>query len=156
LLATALLVIANLAVAVADTKPGGAKKSDAVVKITAKADKPAADGTQMVSVTLKIDKGWHVYANPVGNDDLKSAQTDLTVAGPDKPQVVKTVYPKGNLTKDKLIGDYQVYEGEVSIKATVKRPPGSKGPLEASVKLQACSEKACLQPATVKIMVVNQ
>ena len=41
-------------------------KSDSVVKATAAAAKPDADGKQTVTLTLAIDKGWHLYANPVG------------------------------------------------------------------------------------------
>src|SRR5262249_33401290 len=53
---------------------GGAKRSDSVVKVTAKAEpeKPGADGKQVVIVTLIIDKGWHLYANPVGPEDLSA------------------------------------------------------------------------------------
>ena len=39
------------------------------------------------------------------------------------------------------------------IKATVKRAKGDTSPLEVSVKFQACDEKMCLLPATVKVAV---
>lgn len=132
---------------------GGAKRSDAVVKAAAKADKPAADGKQTVTVTLTVDNGWHVYANPVGNETLDSAQTQVLVAGKVKPKAVKVDYPKGNVVKDMLVGDYKVYEGKVEIKATVERAAGDTGPLEVTVKLQACNEKTCLLPATIKLTV---
>jgi hypothetical protein len=48
------------------------KKSDAYVKVTAKGDKPDADGKQTVTVTIQIEKGWHIYANPVSNENLKA------------------------------------------------------------------------------------
>src|SRR5207253_969008 len=40
----------------------GPKKSDGVVKVTAKAvpEKPGRDGKQVVIVTLAIEKGWHI------------------------------------------------------------------------------------------------
>src|SRR5205807_4967759 len=103
--------------------------------------------------TLTIDKDWHAYANPVGNPDLESAQTTVAVSGKAKPKSVKVEYPKGKLVKDMLVGDYQVYEGTVEIKAVVERAAGDSGPLEVTVKLQTCNEKTCLLPATVKLTV---
>ena len=47
----------------------------------------------------------------------------------------------------------QFAEGEVVIKAMVERAKGDTGPLEVSVKLQACNESTCLLPATIKLSV---
>jgi DsbC/DsbD-like thiol-disulfide interchange protein len=148
--------IAALALALATL--GGAaqaqlKKSDTVVKAEAKADKPADDGTQVVSVTLTIDKGWHLYANPVANPELLDNQTIVSVSGKNKLQDVKVAYPDGKLVKDKVVGDYKVYDGTVTVKATVRRARGDTGPLDVTVKVQACSDTLCLAPATVKLSV---
>ncbi len=132
---------------------GGAKRSDAVVKASATADKPGADGKQTVTIKLDIDKDWHVYANPVGNEGLDSAQTVVTISSAVKPQSVKVDYPKGKVVKDALVGDYQVYEKSVTIKATVQRAAGDTGPLEVTVKFQSCNDRTCLLPATVKLTV---
>src|SRR5262245_15872359 len=128
----------------------GPKTSEAVVKVSAKAEKPDADGKQVVTVTLEVDKGWHTYANPVGLEDLESSQTVVDVSGKNKPELVKVDYPKGKLVKD-VVGDYSIYEGKVTIKATVQRTKGDSEPLEVKVSFQACSDKACLVPATVKL-----
>jgi DsbC/DsbD-like thiol-disulfide interchange protein len=130
------------------------KKSDAVVKVTLKADpeKPGADGQQVVTVNLAIDKGWHVYANPVGNKDLESSQTVVKVSAKNPPQV-QMAYPEGKLIKDKDNGDYRTYEDKTAIKATVRRTAGDRGPLEVSITFQACDDKSCLLPATVKLVV---
>jgi uncharacterized protein YyaL (SSP411 family) len=132
---------------------GGVKKSDSLVKAKAEADKIGADGKQTVKVTLNVEKGWHIYANPVGNPDQESAATTVTITGKTKPKDVKVDYPKGKLVKDMLVGNYIVYEGEVVIKAVVERAQGDTGPLEVSVKLQACNESTCLLPATIKLSV---
>src|SRR5262249_41828104 len=60
---------------------GGAKKSDSVVKAKASVmpEKPGPDGKQTVTVMLTIEKGWHIYANPPGLDDLVPVQTTVTV-----------------------------------------------------------------------------
>ena len=139
--------------------PGAAIKSDSMVKVTASADKPAADGTQVVTVTMVIEKAWHAYANPIENEMLDTAKTVVKVSGKGEPKVEKIDYAKGVKVEDKIVGDYMVYEGTVTIKATVKRAAGDKEPLEVSVKFMACEEGKngkpgrCLLPATVTIKV---
>ncbi|HKI33317.1 MAG TPA: protein-disulfide reductase DsbD N-terminal domain-containing protein [Gemmataceae bacterium] len=129
------------------------KKSDTVVKAEAKADKIAADGSQVVTVTLTIDKGWHLYANPVGNGDLEDNRVAVSVASKNKLQDVKVDYPAGTVVKDKTLGDYKIYEGVVTVKATVRRAQGDKEPLDVTVKVQACSKSQCLPSATLKLNV---
>jgi hypothetical protein len=132
---------------------GGPKKSDAVVRVAATADKPDAEGKQVVTVTLTIDKGWHTYANPPGLEDLAPVQTTVTVTAKTKPEDVKVDYPKGKEINDKVLGKYLVYEDRVSIKAAVRRAKGDTSPLEVSVRFQSCDDKMCLLPATVKLTV---
>jgi thiol:disulfide interchange protein len=129
-----------------------AVKSDSVVKVTASATKPDAEGNQVVTLNLDIEKPYHVYANPVGNMDLEDTATTVTVPK-EKAETVKIDYPEGKLEKDATLGDYKIYEDKVTIKARVRRAKGDTGPLEVSVKLQACSNKGCLLPATVKVTV---
>jgi uncharacterized protein YyaL (SSP411 family) len=134
---------------------GGVKKSDSVVKIKASVDpeKPGDDGKQVVTVTITIDKGWHLYANPVGNEDLESSQTKVSVSGKEKLEDVTVEYPEGKEINDATVGKYKVYEDKVTIKATVKRAKGDTGSLEVTVKFQSCSDSSCLLPATKKLTV---
>jgi hypothetical protein len=149
----ALLMVSGLllTLGVGQTLAQGVKKSDAVVKTEAKASKPANDGTQQVTVTLTIDKDWHIYANPVGYEDLVSSQTTVAITSKGKLKSVKVDYPKGQVIKDQTLdAEYKVYEEEVVIKAKVQRVVGNTHPLEVAVKFQACDAKRCLLPATVK------
>ena len=132
---------------------GQVKKSDSVVKATATADKPDAEGKQVVTINIAMEGKWHIYANPSDNDMLVAAQTTVSVSAKEKPEEVKVDYPPGKVIKDKTVGDYKVYEDKVTIKATVKRAKGDASPLEVSIKLMACDEKTCLLPATVKLTV---
>lgn len=127
----------------------GAKKSDAVIKIKAAATAPGADGKQVVTVTLDIDKPWHLYANPVPAD-FPGIPTTVTVSKV-KPEDVKVEYPAGKLVKDAVVGDYKVYEGTVVLRATVQRDKTDQGPLELRIRLQACTDQQCLLPATVTL-----
>src|SRR5271170_6455078 len=104
------------------------KKSDAVIKAVAKAGKADADGKQTVTVNIQIEKGWHLYANPVGEDSLKPVQTVLTITGKEKLQDLKVEYPAGKTVKDAdLKIEYKTYEDKVEIKALVQRAKGDSG-----------------------------
>src|SRR5205823_5968613 len=83
--ALALLVCVGLSTANAQT-------SDKVVKISATADKPDDAGNQTVTITVEIDKPWHIYANPVGNDMLAPVQTKVTFKDVED---AKITYPPG-------------------------------------------------------------
>ena len=106
--------------------------------------------------SLRIDEGWHLYANPVGSEDLTAAQTTLTVDSKVKPADVKIEYPDGKEIDDKVVGKYKVYEEKATIKATVTRAAGDSGPLELTLKFQACNDKQCLLPATKKLKVPSE
>src|SRR5262249_2039279 len=60
-----------------------ASRSDSVVKVSVRAapEKPGPDGKQLLTITLAIEKDWHIYANPVGNEQFENAQTTVAVAG---------------------------------------------------------------------------
>jgi DsbC/DsbD-like thiol-disulfide interchange protein len=146
----ALLALLALLLGKSGTAMAQAKKSDAVVKVEAKADdKPDANGKQTITITLDVEKGWHVYANPVENEDLASVQTSISIASKAQLEDVKIEYPVG---KEYGKGDekHKIYEGKVTIKARVKRARGDDGPLEVAIKLQACNSSTCLFPATIK------
>jgi DsbC/DsbD-like thiol-disulfide interchange protein len=150
-LAAAILGLGLFAFAV--RVEGQGNKSDSKVKITASASKPNAAGKQTVTVTLVHDKGWHTYANPVGNDDLASTKTVVTVSAKGKALAAKVDYPAGTLKKDKDVGDYKIYDDKTEIKAAVQRDPGDSSALEVNVTIFACDEKNCLPGATVKVTV---
>jgi uncharacterized protein len=128
----------------------GARKSDAVVKLAASAEKPGAEGRQTIAITLTIEKPWHIYANPVGLKSLEESQTTVRILHQGKELSAQVEYPKGTLVKDKIVGDYLVYEGEVRISAQVSRSKDADGPLDVEVHVQACTEKQCLVGARLK------
>src|SRR6516165_1565590 len=129
-----------------------AAKSDSVVKIDSTAEKPDADGKQLVILKFTIDDGWHLYANPVPKD-FPGIPLEVKFNGKTKPATFKVDYPVGKEVKDVDTGTYKIYEGKAEVKLTVQRAKDDTGPLELSVKLQACTDKKCLLPATVKVSV---
>jgi hypothetical protein len=105
-------------------------------------------------VTLRIDKGWHINANPASEPFLVPTAVEVAVEGGEltfTPQ-----YPEGKIItigpeKDRV----SVYDGHVTLHAElvpVRLPPGSKeGRLSVSVQAQACNDTGrCLAPATIR------
>jgi hypothetical protein len=145
------VLAAGLVLAAGQPVLGQGKKSDSVVKARATAGKLDGAGKQEVTILLEIAPGFHIYANPVGNEDFVTTQTTVTVGG--KAKLVKVEYPKGEQKADKVVGDYKIYKGKVTIKASVERGKDDSGPLSVAVKLQACDKARCLLPATIKLSV---
>jgi len=138
-----IVVAAVLAVTATVSAAGSAD----VVKVNVAATKPDANGNQTITIDLDIDKEWHIYASPVGNDTLATAETKVTLEGKQKLSGVKIEYPAGKVVKDKDFGDYYTYEGKVQIKTTVNQ---KDGPFKVAVKFQACNDKGkCLIPSVV-------
>lgn len=135
-----------LGIALAPLAQAQGKKSEGVVKASAK-EGPAKVDMRVVLVELEIEKGWHLYANPAGNEDLDSVKTTVTVVG----EKANVVYPKGKQVIDPVVGNYVTYEGKQTIQ--VHLPADKKGPLKLQVSFQACDEKTCLQPAKVTVEV---
>jgi Disulphide bond corrector protein DsbC len=141
------LIVTALAIGIAAQSGTAGGKLDPV-KVAASAVKPGNDGDTTVTVKLTIAKSWHIYANPVGHEDLAAAQTTVIVKSAGKPVAAKVKYPAGTAHTEKDIGSFKIYEGNITIQADV---PKSDGPLEVSVRFQACDAKQCLLPKTVKI-----
>jgi uncharacterized protein YyaL (SSP411 family) len=126
------------------------RSSEDVVKGTVKLDRRTADGSRVFSVTLTIEKPWHVYAKPVENEMLKPSETNVEVLIDGKPAAGVTVtYPQGKSIKDASGAEYRTYEDTVTLTVTV--PPGVKGEPEIRVRVIACKEGTCLLPATLKL-----
>jgi uncharacterized protein YyaL (SSP411 family) len=128
------------------------KKSESVVKIEASASKPDGDNKQTVTIAIKIEKPWHLYANPVPAE-FPGIPITVTIQAQDKSLDSKVDYPQGKLVHDATLGDYHVYEDQVKLQASIKRAKDDTSPLSVTVKIQACSDKQCLLPSTVKVKV---
>jgi DsbC/DsbD-like thiol-disulfide interchange protein len=124
-----------------------AKRSDAVVQVQAVAEPVGADARQSVEVSLEVEEGWHIYANPAGLEGLVA--TTVTVAAGRELMVERLEYPPGKVSAD----GYKYYEGKVAVPVTVRRAAGDTSPLRVSVKFQACNDRLCLPPATVTLTV---
>jgi uncharacterized protein len=105
-----------------------------------------------ILVTLTIDPGYHLNANPASIDYL--IPTVVTV--PSAPDA-KITYPAGQVFKPKFSPEgISVYEGSVEIRAEL--PKGrltSAASTPLRIEVQACTAQICLPPATLTAS-VNQ
>jgi uncharacterized protein len=101
-----------------------------------------------VTVTLRIDPGYHVNANPASQKDL--IPTTLIFDGPQPRQVV---YPPPTRFQPKFTDEaIDVYQGTVSIIAIF--PQGALSPtvrLRGTLLAQACTDEICLPPAEIAL-----
>jgi DsbC/DsbD-like thiol-disulfide interchange protein len=140
------LAVTALAVLVHSSAAGG--KLDPV-KVQASAGKGAAD-KQVVLVELQIDKGWHIYANPTGNEEIAGAETVVQVKADGKALAAKVNYPAGTPHTEKGIGTFKIYEDKVVIPVEFAKTDAA---VEISVRFQACDATKCLPPKTIKVSV---
>jgi hypothetical protein len=59
-------------------------------------------------------------------------------------------YPAGKLFRDEELGDFKIYEGNVTIGAMVRRGD-AQGPVSVQIKFQTCNKNTCLTPATITV-----
>jgi uncharacterized protein len=101
-----------------------------------------------IVITLTIDPGYHINANPASLDYLIPTTARLSGATD-----AKITYPRGQTLKPKFLPEgISVYQGSVPIE--IDLPSGSlasarKSPL--SVEVQACTQELCLPPATISV-----
>lgn len=129
------------------------EKSDTKIKAKATATKIGDDGKQTVTITLDIDKGWYIYANPVNhnNDGFNSNKTVVNIAAKEKVKF-SVKYPEGRIKKDgKEI--YDIYVDTVKLQAEVVRAKGDTSPLEIRITVNACDSDNCLPKGEVKLTV---
>jgi hypothetical protein len=126
------------------------KSSADVVKVELRPGN-LADGLEKFTVSITVAKGWHIYANPVGNDKLAESATVVELRAEGAKMTIHTPsYPKGVEKKGEL-GDYKVYEGSLGIEIEVVHDEVKDRKLTARVKLTACNDKVCLAPATITV-----
>jgi DsbC/DsbD-like thiol-disulfide interchange protein len=136
-----------------------AKSEPVSVQAVLKGRQMGADGKETLSIEIimQIENGWHVYANPAGDEIF--VPTVVAVPGVSKDDV-EIAYPRGKAHRDDTINVVAYhYEGKTAIPVTVRRAlvhgkPDPR-PVEVTVRYQACSDARCLAPKTVKLTVAT-
>ncbi len=113
----------------------------------------AAGGRTEARIALVIAHGYHVQANPAGDEFLIPLRLDLRARGGVQPG--KPAYPQGRPYRlpgaDK---DWMTYEGTVEIvvplEAASSARPGDHL-LRGLLRYQACDDRRCLFPASLSV-----
>ena len=121
------------------------------VKVTAAVGKSPDKGKKVILLTLEIEKGWWLFANPVGNSIWPSARTSVKAKATGLKEV-RVDYPKGKKATDEVIGDYYIYAGKVVIPITLQLEREDTS-VELLVKYQVMNDRSCAPPERVKLKV---
>jgi hypothetical protein len=134
---------------------GGLAATDGKVDIEARWTQNANDdGADAVTVTLDIDNGWHVNANPASLDFLIPT-TVSAHAGEDQVDA-DVEYPPGRPSGIRLQDtEIEVYEDgteiTVRLSADARARIRENGGLDLAVRAQSCSDDGtCLAPSTLR------
>ncbi len=131
----------QVAASVSRTHPAAFALPDTAAHVHAEATLREHDGAAELAVTLHVDAGYHVNANPASSAELVA--TTLHVAG---VKAAEVRYPSAvTLHPSFTPATLDVYEGTTRIIAALP----AAGPVSGSVDVQACTMTLCLPPATL-------
>ena len=113
-----------------------------------------AESKEIYAVTLQLDiaEGWHINANPAGQDNL--IPTTITVDANIPLELADVAYPKGRSTRFAFSNEFlNVYEGNLAIPLKLRLKSERKKSTQIVLKLtyQPCNETECLLPQTLDI-----
>ena len=116
--------------------------------------KSESDGIFSVQLHLKIAAGWHVNANPPGQENL--IPTTLAVDTDTPIEIVDVAYPKGKSVRFEFSdGSLNIYEGVLTIPLQLKQKPKTlldrTVPITLKLTYQLCNETECLLPRTLEV-----
>ena len=127
--------------------------SPTVVAVTAKV-KGKSDEIFNVELQLKIAAGWHINANPAGQDYLIPTTVELDANAP--VEIVEVAYPKGRPTRFAFSDQpLNVYEESLTIPLRLKQKPNvtreKNVPITLKLTYQPCNDTECLFPETLDV-----
>jgi hypothetical protein len=97
-------------------------------------------------VTLAIDEGFHINANPASSEGLIATTLAL-----DGIHDVPVDYPPGEVFRAPFVPQgISVYSGTVELRARLPRCPHPR-PSKARLRIQACNDRYCLAPSSVEL-----
>jgi len=136
-------------------RTGLAKSADKVRLTLAEGAVELAGKTDDFVLTLNIEPGWHVNANPASMEFLIPTVVSSSVSG--HSLEIPTQYPRGRVSDIVLGGTaLEVYDDGASIRLRPDEKQiavlGKVGRLEMIVRVQACSDEGvCLAPADLPV-----
>jgi hypothetical protein len=118
---------------------------DSAGRVTVTGTVRTRDDADVLEVSLRVQRGWHVNANPASLETLVPTRLLIENAVPRR-----IVYPPGAPFRARFAPEeIRVYQGDVAIRAEFLA--GGTAALRARVSVQACSDQECLAPAVLPI-----
>lgn len=112
---------------------------------------PGGEKCQIL-IRLSIQQDWHIGANPPLNDEGYPTKVEWKAKQGTKLTQMK--YPQGKKFTPEEGTVQMVYDGKVDIRGTLEIPSAAGGTneeVEIIVHYQACNDKICKIPTTVKL-----
>jgi suppressor for copper-sensitivity B len=149
----ALALVAALAAAPAAlaTEGGRAPQEKAELRLVASRSAFEPGTTARLAAVVAVDPGWHLQAHVPTYDYL--IPTVLSVETPAGWGAARVEYPEPIPYEFAFAEEpLDVYEGRVILPFEVDLPPEAAGParLGAALRYQACDDRSCLPPVTVR------
>jgi hypothetical protein len=102
-----------------------------------------------VAITLRIDRGFHINANPASLPYLIPTSVSFAGVAPYRIDYPASVRFKPKFSDEPL----DVYEGTVTITASFAKGALDDAPaFHATVTAQACTDQICLPPAELAVL----
>ncbi len=140
------LAMAELASLPAETAPKAVIEElhpvnpQSLVSALIQSGKPGGDGWRSFAVEVEVEAGWHIYANPSGDDRLEPA----TLRG-EGAELEALRYPSGHQAEE---GGPRVYDGQIEITGRLR--PGS-GSWALLLEFQPCDSRRCLAITSLRL-----
>lgn len=136
------------------SRTGLAQSSDKVSLVVAD-DRSGTLESDEIVLTLDIDPGWHVNANPASMEFLIPTAASATANG--QPLNILAQYPPGRVS-DITLGEtaIEVYDDGASIRLLPDEEDAARlkeaGQLDLKVRVQACNDSGvCLAPSDLSL-----
>ena len=106
-----------------------------------------AEATEL-TVTINIDRGYHINANPASEPFLIATQLFVTGQAD-----IEVEYPQSQTFKAAFAPQaIDVFQGRIILKAKLPISDSGNHP-DLDLRVQACNEKVCLAPTTIAVPV---
>ena len=128
----------------------GAAVPDSAAVVHASAVARRNNERDEIVVTLKIDAGYHVNANPASYDYLIPTSVSFEGIVPARMRYPEPVLFRPSFAREGL----KVYAGSVVLAAELPRGAlQASGTIRATVHVQACDDEVCFPPAKIPVTI---
>lgn len=138
----------------AEDRPQAAAESKDRVNAQAHiVDNSSTPTRKAIKVTIAIESGWHLNANPASIEGFIPTSVDVQT---DPPSKLDVSYPQGKKWESPL-GPINIFEGTVDILATVESyKPIDVSKMRVFLQLQACKDYICYPPSQIAMNITDE